>query len=76
MYDGKAYIPKKFMKSLKINPNDYLSLTSFTHQLYYSNFVLNIPDNFSNVSFYNVSLNKLVETINYAQKKGYSIAVY
>jgi bleomycin hydrolase len=75
MYDGKTYTPKEFMRSLKINPKDYLSLTSFTHQPYYSNFILNIPDNFSNGSFHNVPLNELVETVNYALKKGYSIAL-
>ena len=75
MYDGKPYTPKEFMASLNINPKNYVSLTSFTHQPYNSNFVLNIPDNFSNGSYYNIPLDQLVKTTNHALKNGYTIAL-
>ncbi len=72
-YEGIQYTPKSFLKMTKIEPKDYVSLTSFTHQPYYTNFILNIPDNFSNGSFYNVKLDELVNTVNNALKKGYTV---
>lgn len=72
-YNGVNYTPLSFMKSLKIEPKNYVSLTSYTHKPYNTKFVLNIPDNFSNGSFYNVSLPDLVATTINALQKGYSI---
>ncbi len=35
-YKGKEYTPKTFAESLGINPDDYISLTSFTHHPFYT----------------------------------------
>ena len=35
-YKGKEYTPKTFAESLGINPDDYISLTSFTHHPFLS----------------------------------------
>lgn len=72
-YKNKKYTPKSFAKSLNFNANNYITLTSFSHQPFYTNFVLNIPDNFSNGSMYNVSLDELVTVVDKALKNGYSI---
>jgi bleomycin hydrolase len=72
-YDGKTYTPESFLKMTKINPDDYVTLTSFTHQPYYKSFILNIPDNFSNGSFYNVTLDELVSVTKNALKTGYTV---
>ena len=72
-YQGKKYTPKSFAKSLGINKENYVTLTSFTHQPYYSNFVLDIPDNWDNGFFYNVNLDELVATTKKALKDGYTI---
>jgi bleomycin hydrolase len=74
-YDGVAYTPKSFADSLKINADEYVTLTSFSHVPYYKNFILSIPDNFSNGSMLNLPLNKFVATVNYALKNGYTIAL-
>jgi bleomycin hydrolase len=75
MYDGKKYTPLTFAKEvLKFNPNDYVSLTSFTHEPYYSSFILQVPDNFANGSFYNLPLTELIDVVKDAVNKGYSIA--
>jgi bleomycin hydrolase len=74
-YNGKTYTPVSFAKEvLHFNANDYVSLTSFTHQPYYRSFVLQVPDNYANGSFYNLPLNELIETVNYAIEKGYTVA--
>ncbi|WP_418513749.1 C1 family peptidase [Corallibacter sp.] len=72
-YDGVQYTPESFLKMTKINPDDYVSITSFTHQPLYSKFILNIPDNFSNGSFYNVSLDEMVTTVNTALENGFTV---
>ncbi|MBJ6369183.1 C1 family peptidase [Snuella sedimenti] len=72
-YDGISYTPMSFLKMTKINPDDYISITSFTHQPFYTNFILNIPDNFSNGSFYNVPLDDMVSIVNNALEKGFTV---
>ncbi|MDG5491846.1 C1 family peptidase [Psychroserpens sp. SPM9] len=72
-FDGKQYTPQSFLEMTTINPDDYVTITSFTHQPYYSNFILNIPDNFSNGGFYNVTLDDLVSITNHALTNGFSI---
>ncbi|MDN3666993.1 C1 family peptidase [Algibacter miyuki] len=74
-YEGVEYTPQSFLEFTKINPEDYVSLTSFSHQPFYTNFILNIPDNFSNGSFYNIPIEEMVKTVNNALKKGYTIAL-
>ena len=75
MYDGVYYTPKTFLKMTHINPDDYVTLTSFLQQPFYTKFILNIPDNFANGSFYNLPLNELVSTVDMALKNGYTLAI-
>lgn len=74
-YEGKKYTPKSFMEMTKIKADDYVTLTSFTHQPNYKAFILNIPDNFSNGSMYNLPLDEFITAIDYALEKGYSLAL-
>ena len=73
-YEGKKYTPESFAKHLDVDPADYVSLTSFTHHPFHTNFVLEIPDNYSNGQFYNVPLDELIATIDKALSKGYTVA--
>lgn len=59
----------------RINLNDYVTITSFTHEPVHSKFILNIPDNFANGSFYNLTLDEFVENIDYALDKGFTLAL-
>ena len=73
-FDGKNYTSLTFAKEVvKFDINDYIYLTSFTHEPYYKPFVLQIPDNFSSTSYYNIPLNDLVNAINYALDQGFTI---
>jgi bleomycin hydrolase len=74
-YEGKKFSPKTFAEFTKIKPENYLTLTSFTHSAYYKPFVLNIPDNFSNGSMYNLPLDEFVASIDYALANGYSLSL-
>ncbi|NQY06089.1 MAG: aminopeptidase [Flavobacteriaceae bacterium] len=72
-YEGKTYTPKSFQEMVKINPDNYVTITSFSHQPYYEDFILNIPDNFSNGSMYNVPLDTFEQVISKALKGGYTV---
>ncbi len=72
-YDDKEFTPKSFLEMTGLNPNDYVTITSFSHQPFYASFILNIPDNFSNGSMYNVPLDEMMKVIDEALKNGYTI---
>ena len=72
--DGKTHTPKSYMESLKLNPNDYVIVTSYTHHPFYSQFVLEVPDNWAAQSCYNVPLNELQTIMKSAIDKGYTFA--
>ncbi|MCB0518947.1 MAG: aminopeptidase [Lewinellaceae bacterium] len=74
VYEKKEYTPHTFAASLGIDPSAYLTFTSFTHHPFYQSFVLEIPDNWSNGSYYNVPIGDLVDITSYAISKGYSVA--
>lgn len=71
--NGKAYTPKKYAADMGIEADNYVSLSSFTHVPFYEKFILNIPDNYSNQSFYNLPLQEMVDVVDKALEKGYSI---
>ena len=74
-FEGMTYDPQTFLIKTNIQASDYVTLTSFKHQPYNSSFVLNIPDNFSNGLFYNITLDKLVLETDNALQQGYTIAL-
>lgn len=63
--------PIEFAK--KINPDDYVEITSYTHHPFYSAFTLEIPDNWSGDTYYNVPLDELTQIIDYSLSKGYTV---
>ncbi len=76
-WEGKEYTPITFEQEvLKFNPNDYVTITSFTHHPFYKNFALEIPDNFLLAEPYlNVPLDELTAIAQNTIQKGYSFAV-
>jgi len=74
IFNGKNYSPLTFAKYLKFDTNDYMNLTSFTHHPFYSDFVLEVPDNWSNGIFYNLPIEKLLQIAKNALKEGFTIA--
>lgn len=72
-YEGENYTPDSFREAMKIIPENYVTLTSFTHAPFYKSFILNIPDNWSYGSFYNIPLNEMMTTIDYALDNGFTV---
>jgi aminopeptidase C len=73
-YNGKEYTPLSFAKESGLNIDDYVSLTSFTHEPFYKPFALEIPDNWRWGMSYNVPLNELMEITKHAINTGYTVA--
>ena len=73
-FNGKTYTPLTFVKYLKLDANDYINLTSFTHHPFYSDFVLEVPDNWSNGLFYNIPIENLLDVAKSALRQGFTIA--
>ncbi len=72
-YKGVSYTPKSFAESLGINPSDYVEITSFNHFPFYSQGILEVPDNWAMARFYNVPLDELIEIMDYSFSKGYTV---
>lgn len=73
-HDGKKMDAKSFADAMGIDPANYVHLTSFTHHPFDSKFILEIPDNFSNGSFENIPIDKLLKILNKALDKGFTVA--
>ncbi|WNM18555.1 C1 family peptidase [Flavobacterium capsici] len=73
--ENKSLSPKQILELSKLNLNDYITVTSFTQAPFYSQFILNIPDNFSNGFFYNLPLNEFIQTIDYALDNDFTLAL-
>ena len=73
-YKGKEYTPKTFGESLGINPDDYVSLTSYTHHPFYTQFAIEIQDNWRNGLSWNLPIDELMAVMDNAIKNGYTFA--
>ena len=72
-YKGKEYTPKSFAESLGLNMDDYIELTSFTHHPYYVKFDVEVPDNWEHSLMYNLPLDEMIETVDYALNNGFTV---
>ena len=73
-YQGKKYTPTSFMASLGINLDDYVSITSYTHHPFYTAFAVEVQDNWRFPLSYNLPMDEMMQVIDNAIDKGYTIA--
>ena len=73
-YKGVKYTPKSFGESLGLNPDDYVSITSYTHHPFYEQFVIEIQDNWRWGLSWNLPLDEMMEVFDYAIDNGYTVA--
>ena len=73
-WEGKTYTPKSFAESLPINLDDYVGIASFTHHPFYKPFQLEVADNWLWTNYQNVKIEELLEIVNNAIDKGYTVA--
>ena len=72
-YKGKEYTPRTFADEVVgLNMDDYVNLTSFTHHPFYTEFALEVEDNWSWDKAYNIPLNELMRVMESAIDNGYT----
>lgn len=72
--NGEVFTPIEWRDALGIVPEDYISLTSFTHHPFGEEFILEVPDNHAHEMFLNVPLDDLEGAVNNALTNGYTVA--
>jgi len=73
-YEGKKYTPQSFTKSLGLDMDDYVVVTSFTHRPFYSKFALEVQDNWAMEGAYNVPLDEMMKILENSIMNGYTVA--
>lgn len=73
-YKGKKYTPQSFAKEFKIKPEEFVTVTSYTHHPFYTWFALEIPDNWRWTQSYNVPMMEMKQMVDDALANGYTVA--
>lgn len=74
IYQGRTYTPQSFAKQyLKLQADDFIEVTSYTHHPFYTKFVLEDKYNWTNDEYYNVTMNDFSRITDSALKHGYTV---
>ena len=73
-YKGKEYTPQSYAKSLGLDADNYVEISSFTHHPFYSKFIMEVQDNWMWDAVYNVPLDDMIKIMDNAIENGYTIA--
>ncbi len=73
-YEGKKYTPKSFAESLGLDWEDYVSVTSFTHHPFYTEFPVEVQDNWRQPGSWNLPIEDIQRIIDNAIENGYTVA--
>ena len=73
-YQGKSYTPKTFAASLGLDWNNYVSITSYSHHPYYTQYAVEVQDNWRNPLSWNLPMEDMARIIDNAVMNGYTVA--
>ena len=73
-YQGKKYTPKSFAASLGLNWDNYVSITSYSHKPYYTQYAVEVQDNWRNPLSWNLPIEDMARIIENAIMNGYTVA--
>ena len=73
-YEGKNYTPKTFANSLGLNWDDYVSITSYNHYPFYTEFPVEVQDNWRQGLSWNLPIDEMARIIDNAIRNGYTVA--
>lgn len=73
-YEGKKYTPSSFAQSLGLDWDDYVSITSFTHHPFYTEFAVEVQDNWRQPGSWNLPIEDIQRIIDHAIESGYTVA--
>ena len=72
--NGTEYTPASYRDAMKINPDDYVTITSFTHHPFYTKFAIEVCDNWRWDEAWNLPLDEFMQVLDYALDHGYTAA--
>ena len=72
-YAGKEYTPQSFVQSLGLKGSDYVSITSYTHRPFYTEFPVEVQDNWRLEPSWNLPMEEMMAVIDNAVKSGYTV---
>jgi bleomycin hydrolase len=75
--NGKKITPSQYLKEIiKINPDDYVDILSYTQEPFYKQVEYKVPDNWwHSAEYYNVPLNVFMTTLKSVVRKGYTVSI-
>ena len=73
-YEGKEYTPKSFAASLGLNFDDYITITSYSHHPYYTQYAVEVQDNWRNPLSWNLPMEDMARILENAVMNGYTVA--
>lgn len=73
-YEGKEYTPKSFSASLGLNFDDYVTITSYSHHPYYTQYAVEVQDNWRNPLSWNLPMEDMARILENAVMNGYTVA--
>ena len=71
--NGKTYTAESYRDAWGINPDDYVNISSYTHHPFYSQFAIEVEDNWRWGLCYNVPLDEFMAIIDNAVDNGYTV---
>jgi len=72
--NGKTFTPASYRDELGIVPDDYVTITSFTHHPFYTKFAIEVCDNWRWDTAYNVPIDEFMQILKTAVENGYTAA--
>ncbi|HUI33035.1 MAG TPA: C1 family peptidase [Dysgonamonadaceae bacterium] len=72
--NGQTVTPQSYAAFLGLKSDNYISLSSFTHHDFYTQFPVEVPDNWRWANSYNLPLDEFIEAIDNALMNGYTVA--
>jgi len=75
--NGKKMTPVQYLKEVvKVNPDDYVDILSYSQQPFYKQVEYEVPDNWwHNTDYYNVPLDVFMNALKSAVRSGYTVSI-
>ena len=71
--NGKSYTPESYRDALGVNPDDYVNFSSYTHHPFYTQFAIEVEDNWRWSPCWNLPLDEFMAVIDNALNNGYTV---
>ena len=71
---GRSYTPASYRDAMKIDPKNYVTLSSYTHHPFYTDFVIEVCDNWRWDRAWNIPIDEFMNILDAAINNGYTVA--